>query len=176
MFKNTVGEEKELLSNEILKIYTNNDERMQKIGQVLTVPKSRKIYSILIEQQLNAKEIAKLVENEENPRLPIIKYHLEKMVDAGLIIVEIKQQRKNGHYLKYYKAIPNVLIVPPKFFAEISTNKTLHKTFKHIFKIVSVGFVVGGSILFSEISFFWNACKHQKTELTLRLIPKWTII
>ena len=169
-------EDKELLSSEFLKIYTNNDDRMQKLGQVLTVPKSRKIYSILIEHQLNAKEIAKLVENIDNPRLPIIKYHLEKMVDAGLVVVEIKQQRKNGHYLKYYKAIPNVLIVPPKFFVEISTNKTLHNTFKHIFKIVSLGIVIGGSVLLSEISFFWNACKHQKTELTLMLIPKRTII
>ncbi len=164
--------EKELLPNEVLKIYANNDEKIQKIGQILTVPKSRKIFTILIEQQLNAKEIAKLVDNSTNPRLPIIKYHLKKMVTAGLVVVEIKQQRKNGHYLKYYKAIPNVLIVPPKFFAEISTNKTL----QHIFKVVSLGIVIGGSVLLSEISFFWNAYKSLKTQLTLRLIPKWAII
>ena len=161
---------------EYVRVFSNTDERMHEIGQILSTPKSRKIYTILIEQQLNAKEIAKLVDNNNNPRLPIIKYHLEKMVDAGLVVVEIKQQRKNGHYLKYYKAIPNVLIVPPKFFAEISTNKTLHKAFQHIFKFVSLGIIIGGSVLLSEISFFWNACKHQKTELTLRLIPKWSII
>lgn len=137
---------------------------MKKIGQVLSVPKSRKIYSILIEQQLNAKEIAKLVENKDNPRLPIIKYHLEKMIDIGLIVVEIKQQRRKGHYLKYYKAIPNVLIVPPKFFTEISTNKTLHKTFKDIFKNVLVVFTMGCSILLSELSFFWNTHKSFKTQ------------
>ncbi|MEE9573082.1 MAG: winged helix-turn-helix domain-containing protein, partial [Candidatus Neomarinimicrobiota bacterium] len=152
------------------------DEKMHKIGQVLTVPKSRKIYSILIEQQLNAKEIAKLVENETNPRLPIIKYHLEKMVEAGLIVIEIKQQRKKGHYLKYYKAIPNVLIVPPKFFAEISTKKTLNKKFKNIFKLVAAGFALGSSILIFEIYFFWNIYQSVKTQLTLRIIPKWAII
>ncbi len=168
--------DKDSLSVNLLKIYRNNDERMQKIGQVLTVPKSRKIYSILIEQQLNAKEIAKIVDNNQNPRLPIIKYHLEKMVEAGLIVVEVKQQRKNGHFLKYYKAIPNVLIVPPKFFAKISTNKTLHTTFQNIFKLVSVGIMIGGSVLLSEISFFWNVCKYQKTELTLMIVPKRAII
>lgn len=153
-----------MLPNKLLKIYTNNDEQMKKIGQVLSVPKSRKIYSILIEQQLNAKEIAKLVENKDNPRLPIIKYHLEKMIDIGLIVVEIKQQRRKGHYLKYYKAIPNVLIVPPKFFTEISTNKTLHKTFKDIFKNVLVVFTMGCSILLSELSFFWNTHKSFKAQ------------
>lgn len=171
-----MSKEKDLSSIDLLKIYTNNDKKIQKIGQVLTVPKSRKIYRILIEQQLNAKEIAKLVDNNDNPRLPIIKYHLEKMVDAELIVVEIKQQRKNGHYLKYYKAIPNILIVPPKFFTEISTNKTLHKTFQHIFKFISLGIIVGGFVILSEISFFWNSYKYQNDELSLMLIPKRTII
>ena len=48
--------EKDLSSDNILKIYTNNDEKMQKIGQVLTVPKSRKMILEAIKKNNIGKE------------------------------------------------------------------------------------------------------------------------
>jgi len=80
---------------DIVKIYSNDDEKMQKLGHILGTPKSRKIYGILIDKELNAKEIGKLIDNEDNPRLPNLIYHLDKMVDIGLLTVEQRIQRKN---------------------------------------------------------------------------------
>jgi vacuolar-type H+-ATPase subunit F/Vma7 len=118
-----------------IKIYSNDDEKMQKIGQILSTPKSRKIYGILIDKSLNAKEVAKIIDNTENPRLPNVIFHLEKMVDAGLLTVKIKLQRKHGHKLKYYRAIPFLLIVPSHQLEKVTKSKTLQNIFKNVFKI-----------------------------------------
>jgi hypothetical protein len=112
---------------------------MQKIGQILSAPKSRKIYGILIDNCLNAKEVAKIIDNTENPRLPNVIFHLEKMVDAGLLTVKIKLQRKHGHKLKYYTAIPFLLIVPAHQLDKATKSKTLQNMFKNIFKISIIG-------------------------------------
>ena len=69
----------------ILKIYSNIDEQMTMLGQIFTVPKSRKIYSILIDQELTIKEIGEIIDGTKNPRLPNLFYHLRKMVRIGLI-------------------------------------------------------------------------------------------
>lgn len=118
-----------------IKIYSNDDEKMQKIGQILSAPKSRKIYGLLIDKSLNAKEVAKIIDNTENPRLPNVIFHLEKMVDAGLLTVKIKLQRKHGHKLKYYRAIPFLLIVPANQLEKATKSKTLQNIFKNVFKI-----------------------------------------
>lgn len=137
---------------DVVKIYSNDDMILKKIGQILSSEKSRKIYGVLIDTELNAKEVAKLIDNEENPRLPNIIFHLEKMVKAGMLEVKTKQQRRNGHYLKYYKAVPAVLVVPPKYVEKAKNSKTLYKMFEQIFKIS----VIGGSIMIAEFGFFFD--------------------
>ena len=133
-------------SIDVVKIYSNNDAMLQKIGQILSSEKSRKIYALLIDNQLNAKEVAKLIDNDENPRLPNILFHLEKMVESGMLTVETLQQRKNGHYLKYYKSVPTVLVVPPEYLEKVTKSKSFQKAFEQIFKIATVGIFIGSSI------------------------------
>ena len=124
--------------DKFLKIFSNDDEKLQKVGQILSAPKSRKIYGLLINQQLNAKEIGKIIDKEENPRLPNLIFHLDKMVDVGLIEVEKRMQRKNGHVLKYYKAVPLILIVPPENLEKAKNSKTLKNVFRTVFKLGAV--------------------------------------
>jgi len=127
------------LDDNCLKIFSNDDEKMQKVGQILSSPKSRKIYGVLIDNELNAKEVGKIIDNDENPRLPNLIFHLDKMVDAGLLNVEKKMQRKRGHVLKYYKAVPFILIVPPEHIEKAQSSKTLKNTFKTVFKFGMIG-------------------------------------
>jgi len=147
------------LKPEVVKIYSNNDEILKKIGQILSSEKSRKIYGMLIETELNAKEVAKLIDNEENPRLPNIIFHLDKMVNAGMLTMSTKQQRRNGHYLKYYKAVPTVLVVPPKYLDKAQKSKTLYKMFENIFKLSALGVTIGGMLLITELGFFFEKRK-----------------
>jgi hypothetical protein len=140
----------------VVKIYSNNDEILKKIGQILSSEKSRKIYGLLIEYELNAKEVAKLIDNEENPRLPNIIFHLEKMLDSGMLSMRTKQQRKNGHFLKYYKAVPTVLVVPPEYLEKAIASKSLHKIFDDIFRLSTAVLVIGGSTFMMNLGFFFD--------------------
>lgn len=149
---------KDTVNNEpdVVKIYSNDDMILKQIGQILSSEKSRRIYGVLIDCELNAKEVAKLIDNEENPRLPNIIFHLDKMVNAGMLDVKTKQQRRNGHYLKYYKAVPAVLVVPPKFLEKAKNSKTLYKMFEHIFKLSALAIPICGTIMITELGFFFD--------------------
>ena len=139
--------------DKILRIFSNDDERLQKVGQILSTPKSRKIYGLLIDNELNAKEIGKIIDNDDNPRLPNLIFHLDKMVDVGLLTVEKRMQRKNGHILKYYKAIPLILIVPPKNLEKAKNSKTLKNTFRTVFKLTGIASVGIFSTIMTKIMF-----------------------
>ncbi len=41
------------------------------------------------------KEMAAIIENNENPRLPNYEYHIGIMVEAGIVLVRIKLHNKN---------------------------------------------------------------------------------
>lgn len=155
-------------SSEHLKIYSNNDKLLRQLGTILSTPKSRRIYSLLIEKEMHAREIAKIIDNKQNPHLPGIKFHLIKMVDVGLVQVEVKLQRKNGKYLKYYRAIPFILIAPSEHVEEIKKNKTLHNLFKNILNHTS--FAVGFSLfILSQVPFFWNHISSLKAQNSLTI-------
>ena len=122
-----------------VKIYPNNDERMHKLGQIRASEKSRKIYHVLTERELSAKEIGKIIDNEENPRLPNIIFHLNKMTEIGLLTSQKKLQRKGGPYLTYYKAVPVIMLVPDRHYDKAEKSKTLKSTCKRIFKFSMIG-------------------------------------
>lgn len=149
----------------VIKTYCNDDEKLRQIGTILATPKSRLIYSKLIEKEFHAKELAKTIENVPNPRLPIIKFHLDKMVDAGLVTVQTKFHRKNGKHLKYYRAAPFVLIAPPATLAKIQNNKTIQKLFKDTMMLGSIA-LTGCALLFST-SFFWKHNSNRQAQKTL---------
>lgn len=148
-------------TSDTLKIFSNTDEKLRQLGTVLATPKSRLIYSLLIDKELHAREIAKIVENNPNPRLPIIKFHLDKMVEIGLVTVTIRLQKKRGKYLKYYHASPFILISPPAFLEKIKNNKKLQSFFKN--SLLGVSIICGLVVQFSmEVSFLWKTILIQK--------------
>ena len=120
--------------DDFLKIYASDNEMLQKVCQLLSTPKSNKIYNTCMDKQLNAKEIAKIIEGDDNPRLPGYVVHLKNMVDVGLLRVEEKEQKKKGHVLKFYKAVPFVIIAPPQHVEKAKKSKTLRNSFRTVFK------------------------------------------
>ena len=96
-------------------------KKMHEIGTILSTDKGRQIYSLLINKELHAREIAKILEPIKNPHIPGVKYHLEKMVECGLVSYHIKLKTKKGRYLKYYRAIPVIIITPYKDFFKNSS-------------------------------------------------------
>lgn len=141
--------------DEHVKIFGLTDKKMQEIGQILRTPKSRQILQILSTQELNAKEIGKIIDNDDNPRLPNLHHHLNKMMNVGLITSRKKLQRKNGHVLNYYKAASYILIVPDEQYEKATKSKTLKNTFKSVFKIAAIG--VPALIVYNTQNIFWSS-------------------
>ncbi len=140
---------KENNSEKHIKIFAISDEKMRDLGNILSTPKSRKIYQILMKNELNAKEIGRMLSQEENPRLPNLIYHLDKMVKVGLLQVTKRHQRKRGHVLRYYKAVSIIIIVSEENYEKASNSKTFFNVIKKVFKLSMLGI----TFIFSQ-SFF----------------------
>lgn len=105
---------------------------MLELGQVIKTFKSKKMFELLAEKELHAKEIGKILDNDDNPRLPNLHHHLNKMVEIG--ILSSVTRAKNGHQLQYYRATCEmILIVPQKYFDKAIKSKTLRNTFEIVF-------------------------------------------
>ena len=129
-----MGDEEIYFHFEILKIYSNTDEQLNKLGQILTTPYSRKIYSTLIMNELTATDLGKIVEETEEPKLPNLLFHLNKMIEIGLIKTLRKNTKPKGKQLLHYTAVPLILIVPENFYEKAINSKTLKNLFVKIFK------------------------------------------
>jgi len=154
-----VAEKEEIPIDNFVKIFAITDARMKEIGQILKTPKSRKIYQILMDNELHTKEIGMILENHENPRLPNLTHHLKKMTKVGMLTSTIKM--KNGHPLTYYKAVNYVLIVPEKDIKAAQKSKTLKTAMRKVFKISAIAAPSIGSYFLIK---FLETMPLEKTE------------
>lgn len=117
----------------ILKIFSFDDKYMLELGQVIKTFKSKKMFELLAEKELHAKEIGKILDEDDNPRLPNLHHHLNKMVEIGILSSIVRE--KNGHNLQYYSSTCEmILIVPQKYFVKAIKSKTLMNAFDTVFK------------------------------------------
>ncbi len=105
---------------------------MLELGQVIKTFKSKKMFELLAEKELHAKEIGKILDEDDNPRLPNLHHHLNKMVEIGILSSTTRE--KNGHQLQYYRSTCEmILIVPQKYFDKAIKSKTLLNAFEIVF-------------------------------------------
>ncbi len=115
-------------------IFSLDDENIDNLGKVIGTKYSRELLKITQNKELNLKEIAKIIENNENPRLPNPTHHKNRLEKLGLIVSRLKQQRKRGHTLKFYKGKKVIISVPEEFIEAIQNNSELKNALRNIFK------------------------------------------
>jgi len=123
-----------------VKIYSTMDEVIPKLGSVLHNKKSNAIYKILSSnptKEYYLKELAVMIEKDENPRLPIYEHHIGILVDSGIVKIRIKMHNK--HKTKYYRASPVAMIISPQYYEKALNSKTLKNAFDKVFKLGTVG-------------------------------------
>lgn len=125
--------------DKFVKIFSNTDESMKEIGQILKTPTSRKIYKILQKQSCHTKEIGKILEGIDNPRLPNLLHHLKKMTRVGLLQTDIRI--KNGHALTYYSAIKILIIVSENNLQTAKNSADLRNTIKNVFQLGAIALI-----------------------------------
>jgi len=139
------------LENEI-QIFSNTDEKLKFLGKILSNDSSRKILLSLIEKEMTANEIATLIQLS----LPLALYHINQMIQAGIVIVSKTFTNGKNQPMKYYSAKSGIVILPEKASQKAKESKSFSKSLKRIMKFAVIGIV-------SFVS--WVHVKSQQKEL-----------
>src|ERR1700755_1762443 len=103
-------------------IYGTEDDNLRALGEVLVNDVSRNILKTLFENTFTANDIA--VKTEYS--LQLVRYHLKKMQDVGLVEISRIGKNTKSHDMKYYTATKfAIVILPSKFSDKARTSKSL---------------------------------------------------
>jgi DNA-binding transcriptional ArsR family regulator len=87
-----------------------SEKKTKKLAETITSDTSRKILNYLVEKDDSEASIAKELE------IPIstVHYHLQKLQEAGLVMVEEFHYSKKGREVNHYKLANKYIIIAPK--------------------------------------------------------------
>ena len=129
-----IGNEK-LTDEEDFIVFSLDDENINNLGKVIGTKYSREFLKITQNEELNLKEIAKRIENNDNPRLPNPTHHKNRLEKLGLITSTLKLQRKKGHTLNFYNGKKIIIIVPEELVEHARNSSELKSALERIYKI-----------------------------------------
>ena len=125
-------------------------------GELFTNDSSREILQLLFNEELSATQIAQ----KTDISLQLVKYHLIKLQDLGIVkIIKIEKNSKSKDMKIYTATKFSIVIVPPKFSKKTKESKLLVRSFRHIYKVAGLGIATGLSGLLS-LSQFKNETIH----------------
>jgi len=141
---------------ENIKILATDDEKIKSFGEILSNDSSREILQLLFNDELTASQIAQ----KSNVSLQLVKYHLNKLQDLGVVKVSKIEKNSKSQDMKIYTASKfSIVIVPPKISEKTKESKLLVRSFRHIYKVAGLGIATGLSGLLS-LSQFKNKTIH----------------
>lgn len=139
------GEPKDEITEKI-KIIATDDEKIKSFGELLTNDSSRTILQLLFNEELTALQISE----KTGISLQLVKYHIIKLQDLGVVKVTKTEKNSKSQDMKFYSASKfSMVIVPPKYSEKTKESKLLVRSFRHIYKIASLGIAAGISGLMS---------------------------
>ena len=111
-----------------------NDSKTKKLAETITSDTSRKILNYLAEKEDSEANIAK------STQIPIstVHYHLQKLQDAGLVIVDEYHYSSKGREVNHYKLANKYIIIAPRKVTG------LKQKLKKILPVAIVSFAVAG--------------------------------
>jgi len=141
---------------EKIKILATDDEKIKLFGELFTNDSSREILQLLFNEELSATQIAQ----KTDISLQLVKYHLIKLQDLGIVkIIKIEKNSKSQDMKIYTATKFSIVIVPPKLSEKTKESKLLVRSFRHIYKVAGLGIATGLSGLLS-LSQFKNETIH----------------
>ena len=164
----------ELIEN--IKIIATDDEKIKSFGEIFTSDSSRKILQLLFNDELSATLIAQ----KSDISIQLVKYHLNKLQDLGVVKISKIEKNSKSQDMKIYTASKfSLVIVPPKLSEKTKESKLLVRSFRHIYKVAGLGIATGLSGLFSLSQFQNKSISMDNTAFspieesakTVQLIP-----
>ena len=134
---------------EKIEIFSTDDEKIKSIGELLSNDASREILQLLFKKELTANQIAQ----ETEVSLQLVKYHLNKMQDMGIVKVSKIGKNVKAQDMKYYKATKFAVVVVPSAVSDrAKESKLLVRSFKTIYRFTAI-VVAGIAAWFTSSSF-----------------------
>ena len=115
------------------------DERAQKIGKAIGSPTANEILHILAEGPKSATDLTEVL----NIPMGTLKYHIENLLDAGLIEITETRYSVKGREVKVYALRDQLLIVAPK----VTSIRSILLKYASLFVIVIVASLAMFAIL-----------------------------
>ena len=135
---------------EKIKILATDDEKIKSFGELFTNDSSREILQLLFNDEMTANQIAQ----KTDISLQLVKYHLNKLQDLGVVKISKVEKNSKSQDMKVYSATKfSIVIVPPKLSEKTKESKLLVRSFRHIYKVAGLGIATGVSGLFSLSQF-----------------------
>ena len=125
---------------EKIKILSTDDKKIKMFGELFTNDSSREILQLLFNEELTATQIAQRTEIS----LQLVKYHLNKLQDLGVVIISKIEKNSKSQDMKIYSATKfSIVVVPPSFSEKTKESKLLVRSFRHIYKVAGLGIATG---------------------------------
>lgn len=125
---------------EKIKILATDDEKIKSYAELFTNDSSREILQFLFNEELSATQIAQ----KTNISLQLVKYHLNKLQDLGVVTISKIEKNSKSQDMKIYSATKfSIVIVPPKLSEKTKESKLLVRSFRNIYKLASIGIATG---------------------------------
>ncbi|MCH9657814.1 winged helix-turn-helix domain-containing protein [archaeon] len=136
--------------SENIKILATDDKKIKSFGEILSNDSSREILQLLFNDELTASQIAQ----KSAISLQLVKYHLNKLQNLGVVTVSKIEKNSKSQDMKIYTASKfSIVIVPPKMSEKTKEGKLLVRSFRHIYKVAGLGIATGLSGLLSLSQF-----------------------
>lgn len=124
------------LPKDLVVIYSTEDGKIETIGKLLAFEPSRKILVTLLSETLTAKQLAEKFSYD----LPLVKYHLNRMLDLGIVKITKIEKSMKAQDMKYYTASQFAVVILSSSVSDRAKNsKQLTRSLKTIYKISSIG-------------------------------------
>ncbi|KFM16864.1 ArsR family transcriptional regulator protein [Marine Group I thaumarchaeote SCGC AAA799-B03] len=135
---------------EKIKILATDDEKIKSFGELFTNDSSREILQLLFNEEMTANQIAQ----KTDISLQLVKYHLNKLQDLGVVKITKVEKNSKSQDMKVYSATKfSIVIVPPKLSEKTKESKLLVRSFRHIYKVAGLGIATGVSGILSLSQF-----------------------
>jgi len=128
---------------EKIEIFSTDDEKIKLFGELLTNDSSRSILQLLFKEELTANQIAQ----KTGISLQLVKYHINKMQELGVIKVSKIEKNSKAQDMKFYSATKfAVVLLPSNVSEKAKESKMLIRSFKHIYKFAGIGVAAVASL------------------------------
>lgn len=124
------------LPKDLVLIYSTEDERIKEVGKLLASDTSRTILKMLFSETLTTKQIAQRM----NCDIPLVKHHIDRMLELGIIKIEKVTKSVKERDVKCYTASHlAVVVLSPPMVDRAKKSKILIRSFRLIHKLSVVG-------------------------------------